>query len=378
MLAPSRRTGARAALAALALLGVLTLLRPAYSDVREWLQRHFSFLGGGKPEAFRDALDDPTAKLFAFFQPLGLLPIIAPAGETPGDVYKTTLGGFRSRQPTCFPKLAEVHGSANLPSMTEATESELNASLKAAIEDASLGEGGVKLRFERAGTLRFENVSFLSTGEAEAIKSFEATKTRPECAPLAPLLDPKMNPAGAEGLILGNVYSATADAKWKVSTEGSGQAKVSADDLVKIIKKAAERLLKRSIPVNIDIGVEVEGGRNSAREISLVSSQPLPVAYTPLFISVRHLAQVSKELKSVEILESVFVAERRSNPSMPKRELRNVMTKEASMDLPSVNAISTAMQTGPFTPFDPENPDHAAYIAAVDTLLALSLEVSET
>ncbi|WP_026607177.1 hypothetical protein [Methylocapsa acidiphila] len=365
----------RAAIIAAALYGVSM---PAHGDIRDWLQRHIPSYGGGKPEAFRSALADPTAKLFAFFQPLGLLPVLEPAGKTPGDVYRSTLGGFKTRQPTCFPKLAEVRGSANLPSMAEAGESELSASLKAAIAEVSLGEGGVKLRFERSGRLNYGNVSFLSTGEAEVIKSFEATKTKPECAPLSPLLDGKANSSGAEGLILGNVYSATIAADWKISADNSGQVKLSADEVAKLIKKAAERLFNRNIPVNIDIGAEIGGSHGLAREVSLVSSQPLPVAYTPLFISVQHLEQISRKSASIEILENVFIAERRANPSMTKGELRSVMSKEANLSIPSVESISRAMQTGPFAPFDPENPEHASYIAAIDTLLALSLEVSDS
>ncbi|WP_156964494.1 hypothetical protein [Methylocapsa aurea] len=379
MLALSRRIGVFATLVAFALLGVLASPRPAHAGLGEWLQRNISFLRGGKPEALRKSLDDPAAKLFAFFQPLGLLPVLAPAGEMPGDVYRSTLGGFRTRQPTCFPKLAEVAGSANLPSMNEATQAELNATLKAAIEEASLGEGGVKLRFERTGTLSFDNVSVRSTGEAEVLKSFQATKNRPECAPLAPILDPKANPRGAEGLILGNVYTAAANAHWSVSAEGGGQAKLGLDELAKLIKRVAERLVGRDIPVKIDLGLEVQGSLGRTREISLVSTKALPVAYAPLFISLSHLAQISEGIKSnrIAILENVFLAERRSHPTSSRREIRRVMTKEASMDLPSPEAISAAMQTGPFAPFDPEKPEHASYIAAVDTLLALSLELTE-
>src|SRR5437764_149542 len=112
----------RAPISLIALLMVVLGSNPAKASLSDWLRNHIPFLGGDKPERFRTTLENPLAKLIAFFQPLGVMPIVAPTGEMPGDVYRSVLGGFRARQPTCFPNLPHIRGSSTLPAMSQASE----------------------------------------------------------------------------------------------------------------------------------------------------------------------------------------------------------------------------------------------------------------
>jgi hypothetical protein len=92
------------------------------------------------------------------------------------------------------------------------------------------------------------------------------------------------------------------------------------------------------------------------------------------------LGDIRRAVKTGQIatLEGAYIDVRRSNPEEPKGEIKKIIEAKAEMRLPSPKEIALRLQTGPFVPFDQHNPDHIDYLVALDTLLALSTELTES
>jgi hypothetical protein len=346
------------------------------ADAIDFISR---LLGSEMPQQFLMTLHDPRAKLFALYQGRFMLPVVNPSGEMPGDIYRSPLGPLEPLRPSCLPNLVEKAGRANLIGSHLVQKAELTGDLRIGVADAERAEVGPRLRFANTGDISFSDVTFLETGEAEVRKSFEVTKRLADCMPFLPVLDFQPRPGEEEiaGILLGTVYYAVQTARWNVTADTVDRVEGTSKDLEHLLETASERLIELKSPVKINFSSPTQPKTESYRTVSLTSMTRAPIAYKPLFISLLHFNQITATIvkNKIGILESAYIRE--AGRELSKTAIRAAVQKEAGVEIPNLKDITEQMGTGPFEPYDETSSDQRAYFAAVDTLLALSLELTD-
>jgi hypothetical protein len=359
-------------------VAIFVLLYPVAvrADAIDFISR---LLGNDMPQQFLTTLHNPNAKLFALFQGRFILPIIDPSGEKPGDIYRSPLGPLEPLQPSCLPNLVEKKGRVNPIGSRLVQKAELTGDLRIGVADAERAEVGPRLRFANTGDVSFSDATFLETGEAEVRKSFEVTRRLADCMPFLPVLDFEARPGEEEiaGILLGTVYYAVQTARWNVTAENVDRVDGTAKDLEHLLETVSERLIQLKSPVKTDFSSPTQAKTESYRTVSLTSMTRVPIAYKPLFISLLHFNQITATIvkNKIGILEGAYIRE--AGRGLSKAAIRAAVQKEAGVEIPNLKDITEQMGTGPFEPYDETSSDQRAYFAAVDTLLALSLELTD-
>jgi hypothetical protein len=331
-----------------------------------------------QPDELESVLHNEFARVYAFYQRMGMFPIFKPATETPGDVYQDVLGNgrFIAYRRDCFPGLTPVRSSSSLPNVKDTIALELDGDAKSAIEDAKLVGGEFSLKFTDNGNLTFRDVAVAVATPPALIKAFKPHNAG--CDRVVPILHPEnLQGQQSAGLILGTVWSAIMESHQVVRADGSAKAEATADELLKLIDELSKRLIKRGLPVKLELSGKIEPKGNAECEITIANTRVLPVGWQPAFISADDLKKILTLLKQdrINIMKKTFIYERRQSPTMPNEQVRQIISKEAGFALTRPTEIAASAATGPFLEYDAENPDHVQYVAAVDTLLALSYEL---
>jgi hypothetical protein len=332
-----------------------------------------------QPDELDSVLHNEYARVYAFYQRMGMFPVFKPATETPGDVYQDVLGNgrFVAFRRDCFPGLTPVRSGSSLPNIKDTLATELDGDAKAAIEDAKLVGGQFSLKFSDKRDLTFQNVAVAIATPPALLKAFKPNNAG--CDRVAQILYPEKSIQGQQptGLILGTVWSAIMESHLVVRAEGSAKAEATADELLKLIDELSKRLIKRGLPVKLELSGNIGGKGEAAREVTIANTRVLPVGWQPAFISADDLKTILTLLKQdrINIMKKTFIYERKKSPTKPNQQIRETISKEAGFALPRPTEIATRAATGPFVEYDAENPEHVGYVAAVDTLLALSYEL---
>jgi hypothetical protein len=129
--------------------------------------------------------------------------------------------------------------------------------------------------------------------------------------------------------------------------------------------------------VKLELNGKTEAKGSAEHSVIISNTRVLPVGWQPAFISADDLNRILTLLKQdrINIMKKTFIYERKQSPNMPNEQVREIISKEAGFQLPRPAAIAASVATGPFKEYDTENPDHVQYVAAVDTLLALSIDL---
>ena len=325
----------------------------------------------------QSALAEPIARVHAFFAHVGVLPILNPLGEVPGDIYADLLGGsFLARKTRCFPRLKIQSSSSQLPTINDASELEITGDIHAAFEDAKLVGANAGLRFMKNGDIEFSKITASSTTPID-LQSVFLSKSQ-VCRPVAHLVQPGTRPAGPwfNGIILATVWTGRIDAKWVVQAELNGKIGGTTSEILKLLGDYVKKITDHSIPVNVDIGTEVKVDGNLGRKIVVSSAKPLPIAWLPAYVSRQHLAEILEALRQGKLdrLQTGFLQERNSGKS--NADIAEMISDAAEFPLPSPKVIAAQAASPPYVEFDSQNEDHVRYIGAVNTLLALSYELN--
>lgn len=332
-----------------------------------------------QPDELESVLHNEYARVYAFYQRMGMFPVFKPATETPGDVYQDVLGNgrFIAFRRDCFPGLTPARSGSTLPNIKDTLATELDGDAKAAIEDAKLLGGQLSLKFSDNRDLTFRNVAVAIATPPALLKAFKPSNAG--CDRVAQILYPEKFIQGQQptGLVLGTVWSAMMESHLVVRAEGSAKAEATADELLKLIDELSKRFINRGLPVKLELGGKIGAKGEAAREITIANTRVLPVGWQPAFVSADDLKTILTLLKQdrINIMKKTFIYEKKKSPTKPNQQVREIISKEAEFTLPGPREIAARAATGPFVEYDAENPEHVAYVAAIDTLLALSYDL---
>jgi len=359
-----------------AVTGIAVVSALMYSTAAFAFFNPLSWLSRQPPDDLAPVLHNEFAKVYAFYQRMAMFPVFKPATETPGDVYQDILGNgrFLAFRKDCFPGLKPVKSSSTLPNVNDAVTVELDGDAKAAIEDAKLIGGQFALKTTGNGSLSFQNVEVAVATPPELLKAFKSQNTG--CGPVAAILSQGKTP-GQTGVILGTVWSARMESRQVLRAEGNGKVEATADELLKLIDELGKRVVKHGLPVKLELSGSIDPKGKIEHEVTLTNTRVLPVGWQPAFISTEDLNKILSLLKQdrISIMKKTFIYERQRSPDMPNDQVRQIISKEAGFALPRPAEIAANASTGPFVEFNAENEDHVRYVAAVDTVLALSHEL---
>ncbi len=209
-----------------------------------------------------DALRLEAAKEYvAAFRDTGLVPILLPRGQSPGDVIATT-GEVLSRRSDCFRDLDLRDEPSRLPNV----ELSFSAAARFALAAEELLEASVRGKVENIVKLRFEGVRSFTVSRMQLQRNVLAD----QCPDVGKALRDRAIPA-QQWLLIGEVLIAKPVVEFRRAKEGGAS--------LSFLKGLAERM---------GLSAHAEGGADlsHADAAELRSEHPVPVAFCPALVPV--------------------------------------------------------------------------------------------
>jgi hypothetical protein len=124
------------------------------------------------------------------FSPLGMIAVLIPIGQEPGDVLDRLGEEFVHRRDECFPNL-RAHES---PSSVPYVEIGASAALRFGLGLRGIGDAELSAFRDNLATLRFDSVTAQTVAQSE----LRQTVNRQTCPEIAQLVDRSPRPSKAE------------------------------------------------------------------------------------------------------------------------------------------------------------------------------------
>ncbi len=240
----------------------------------------FALLGMGyRPESGAEGSVDTYARALAgYFRPLGLVPILVPVGQSPGDVYSLTTARLLDRRARCFPDLAapEQHPFP-LPAVVSLPKTRLN-----------LGGGmdGVVRYAAESENVNELSIRFVDAHSASVSLGALADGLSPRCAYLRRRIEGMAEPvdAGAEPpVVLGTVV--TARPEIVISFVGSADLETEIEALTRLVHARQRPDANGTVtPAGPGLPSVAWSSRyGEERRVVLRADRAIPVAFAPAF-----------------------------------------------------------------------------------------------
>jgi len=211
------------------------------------------------------AQDQLAAEYLDAFKPLGMVPVLIPLGQEPGDVMDKLGEEFVRRRSECFSGLAVQQAPSSLPNLdlTSAAAARLGLGLR------QVGEAELKALGGRRVVLRFDRVVVVTVSQG----ALRQAVNRSACPELGRLLD--KDPASLQDnvFLVGEVFLARRILRLDRSAEAGGN--VMLDGIKALAAKFGLRL-------RTEVGADLQ----SAQTIELSTEEAVPAAFRPAFIRI--------------------------------------------------------------------------------------------
>lgn len=313
-----------------------------------------------------DPLTEHNAILYDYFSSISALPILSPNNEMPGDVYASP-GNLYQRQKSCFPELANEETQTKLRSVSVSSNSTFAGKIGVSgrrfllFGSASFG-GEVDLKHEVSLSFGPPVRSFTSFQEDIAGYIKEPAKFN-DCIQYI------LSRLGADV-----PNSPHLGIPWIVKRVWYATEVVSAQT-VRISDADVRTNVKQDL-AQLSVSSEVSISENEDSLVISYTSDELPVAWRPTFISLENFDHVreilEKEKWFVFLLENTPFYQSKSDLLQTLREEFKIQLEET---IPQPNEIISSMGQLPAIAFEPENEAHVQYLKSLGVLLAISSEV---
>jgi hypothetical protein len=314
--------------------------------------------------AYADPLRLPFAALNEYFSHVPALPIRLPNNDVPGDIYITPYEGYQARNGECFPQLVPTEAPTNLAAAqivaSQTAQGEIGAKVSEIVDLTA--QAGVSLKENYA--LVFDDASVRSYTNLEISDALQHLPTN--CADRLNAIMGSSPNQTLQGVlwILRDVISARMTAE--LAMESGNTANVGAE------------LDARLNGLVSDPKVSISSELQSSGKVKIGYASVLPVAYRPAFISLDDMRRLqyydehafwawfkgvlTGTTPALDELKKV----REQFPDIPDAEVGG---------LPRPGAIYKRMGEGKPIEYNPENPEHRAYLEHSSLLLAASWEL---
>jgi hypothetical protein len=319
---------------------------------------------GFASSAHAGPLELPFAALNEYFSQIYALPIRAPNDDVPGDIYIDPYHGFEARNAECFAQLVPTEANTNLAEAhivaSQNAQGEIGAKVSEIVDLTA--QAGVELKENY--DLVFDAASIRSYSNAQISGALQSLPSN--CADrLKTILESSPNPT-VEGVlwILRDVISARMTAE--LAVERGNNASVGAE------------LDARLNGLISDPKVAVSSELQSSGKVKIGYLSVLPVAYRPAFISLDDMKRLEFYDKHSfwAWFKGVMTGTTPARDELKKVRERFPDIPDAGVGgLPRPSEIYKRMGEGKPIAFNPENPEHRAYLEHSGLLLAASWEL---
>lgn len=304
------------------------------------------------------SVDNFAAKMHAYFSEYGVLPILMPKNEEPGDIYLNPYRGFLARRSLCFPQMASEEQGTDLVESTTVQRYSFGGELNATLWKVLEALGTINLRLQDSTVLSFPNATTRYVSQVELNNALQSSL--PECkSELEKIGDRQNNYSFKERIpwILQDVILAEKNIEL-LYLRGAGGS-VSAN---------IEKQISEAVG---DLGGEITLEVAQAGKLNLAVQKLMPVAYLPAFIShddVKRLEELDDSTWH-QLRQAIFGDE------YAETELEAIREKFPEAKIAKPWEMYELMQTGEPVRFDAENEQHLEYIRNQNLLLAASWEL---
>jgi len=215
-----------------------------------------------------------------YLKTVGLLPIVMPLQQRPGDVFTSdNVAVMYSRADQCFSnaKPILVPGNNVLP----AKEVESTTGVEVAAGLPSLAEAKIFWTDIASVRIVYSDVETYSSNTADLRAGFKGAN--PTCAPLTDAVFERVGAVPKGGrlyIVVGTVVRARKNVD--IVMKSNKSINLSAMDLRALLQKIVSRSGLRLDA--FDVQVRVDGGRSVVEKISYRTESPVEVAFAPAFI----------------------------------------------------------------------------------------------
>jgi len=197
------------------------------------------------------------------FKPHGMIAVLIPIGQEPGDVLDKLGEEFVHRRGECFPQLTAQESPSRLPNLDLGA----SAALRLGLGLDQVGDAELKALGDNQVLLRFDHVMVQTLSQGEMRQAID----RKACPEVASLIDKKPEALESGTLLLGEVFRARSIVRVSRAQGGGGSFSLSG---------------LRTLASRFGLGLKAEGGGEieAAQAVELSSAEPTPVAFRPAFI----------------------------------------------------------------------------------------------
>ena len=197
------------------------------------------------------------------FTPHGMVAVLDPIGQEPGDVIDKLGEEFVHRRTECFSDLAPRESPSSLPSFDLGTE----AAIRLGLSVPQIGDAELQALRESHVILRFDHVTVQSVSQGELRQAVN----RGACPEIGRLIDKDPEALSASSILLGEVFFASRIVRLNRASGGGSGLSLSG------LRALASHL-------GLRLRAEAGGDLETAKVVELSTTQPLPVAFRPAFI----------------------------------------------------------------------------------------------
>ena len=197
------------------------------------------------------------------FKPHGMIAVLIPIGQEPGDVMDRLGEEFVHRRGECFPQLTARESPSRLPNL----DLGVSTAVRLGLGLEQVGDTELKALGENQVLLRFDHVTVQTLSQGEMRQAID----RKACPEVASLIDKKPEALENGTLLLGEVFRARSIVRVSRAQGGGGSFSLSG---------------LRALATRFGLALKAEGGGEieAAQAIELSSAELVPVAFRPAFI----------------------------------------------------------------------------------------------
>ena len=197
------------------------------------------------------------------FKPHGMVAVLDPMGQEPGDVIDRLGEEFVHRRGECFSNLTAQQSPSSLPNFDLGAA----AAVRLGLGLPQVGDAELRAFGDDRVILRFDHVTVRTVSQGELRQAID----RRSCPEVARLIDKDPEALKEGTFLLGEVFLARRIIR--VNRAGGGGGTFSLSGL-------------RALAARLGLRLRADGGGDleAAQTIELSSTEPLPVAFRPAFI----------------------------------------------------------------------------------------------